>query len=156
MTEHNAEISTLCFKNKFVHFWDFIFDLNFLLSRFQKIGCHSVNEHWIPFHLICPFCNLQFDQFIGRIETFEQDAKYVLIKTNLAEKIPLNLAGSRRSDTATSKMKSSIKLNGDGLIIANNRTLEYFNHLNKSLIHDLYQVFKPDFEMFGYSIKELL
>ena len=126
------------------------------MSRFIKRGCRGINEHWIPFYLICPFCNLEFDQFIGRIETFEQDVKYVLMKTNLAEKIPFDVAGSRRSDTATSKMKSYVKLNEDGLIIANNRTLEYFNHLNKSLIHDLYQVFKPDFEMFGYSTKELL
>ena len=138
-----------CFKSK-------LFTKNHISNRFWKPKCRGINEHWIPFHLICPFCNLQFDQFIGRIETFEQDVKYVLMKTNLAEKIPLNIAGSRRSDTATLKMKSSVKLNGDGLIIANNRTLEYFNQLNKSLIQDLYHVFKPDFEMFGYSIKEFL
>ena len=126
------------------------------MSRFIKRGCRGINEHWIPFYLICPYCNLQFDQFIGRIETFEQDVKYVLMKTNLVEKISLNLAGSRRLDTATLKMKSSVKLNQDGFIIANNRTLDYFNQLNKSLIQDLFHVFKPDFEMFGYSIKEFL
>ena len=91
------------------------------------------------------------------METFEQDVKYVLKKTNLVEKkIPFDLARGKRLETATLMKKSDEKLNEDGLVIANNRTMEYLNNLNKNLIQDLYRIFKPDFDMFRYSIKEFV
>ena len=66
------------------------------------------------------------------------------------------MARGKRLETATLMKKSDEKLNEDGLVIANNRTMEYLNNLNKNLIQDLYRIFKPDFDMFRYSIKEFV
>ena len=65
-------------------------------------------------------------------------------------------ANDLKLETATSIMKTYENLNEDGLIIANNRTMEYFNNLNKNMIQDLYRIFKPDFDMFRYSIQEFV
>ena len=66
------------------------------------------------------------------------------------------MARGKRLETATLMKKSDEKLNEDGLVIANNRTMKYLNNLNKNLIQDLYRIFKPDFDMFRYSIKEFV
>ena len=123
---------------------------------FKKKNCRRINEHWIPFYMRCAFCNMNYNRFIGRLETFEQDVKYVLAKTNLTKEIPLQDASERMLNTATSKVISDEKLNKDGLIIASNRTIEYFKPLDKILIKQLYKLFKPDFDMFLYSIKEII
>ena len=127
-----------------------------MVFSFKKKNCRRVNEHWIPYYMRCAFCNIDYSRFIGRLETFEQDVKYVLVKTNLTKEIPLQDASERMLNTATSKVISDEKLNNEGLIIASDRTMEYFKPLNKTLINKLYQLFKPDFDMFLYSIKELI
>ena len=104
----------------------------------------------------CAFCNVNYDRFIGRLETFEQDVKYVLVKTNLTKEIPLQDASERMLNTATSKVISDEKINNEGLIIASNRTMEYFKPLDKMFIEHLYKLFKPDFDMFLYSINEFM
>ena len=90
------------------------------------------------------------------METFEQDVKYFLLKTNLTTEIPLQVASERMLNTATSKVISDKKLNEDGLFVASNRTMEYFKRLDKMLIKQLYELFKPDFNLFLYSMKELI
>ena len=35
------------------------------------------NVHWRPFYLQCPYCDNKYDTFIGRMETFERDVRYV-------------------------------------------------------------------------------
>ena len=66
-----------------------------------------INEHWIPFYMKCAFCNVDCNRFIGRLETFEQ------VKTNLTKEIPLQDAGERILNTATSKVINDEKLNED-------------------------------------------
>ena len=127
-----------------------------MIFSFKKKNCSNINDHWIPFYLRCAFCNNNFQRFIGRIETFEQDVKYFLLKTNLTTEIPLQVASERMLNTATSKVISDKKLNKDGLFVASNRTMEYFKRLDKMLIKQLYELFKPDFNLFLYSIKELI
>ena len=61
----------------------------------------------------CAFCNIDYTRFIGRLETFEQDVRYVLVKTNLTKEIPLQDAGERMLNTDTSKVISDEKLNED-------------------------------------------
>ena len=129
--------------------------LHFFFSV-EKENCHKINIHWRPYYLLCPFCYLDFDQFIGRVESFEEDVMYVIIKANLTEKIPLDDAGLRKKTFTTSRTISDEKLNKEGLIIASNRTFEYFRPLEKTLIKDLYRLYKFDFDMFEYSIKECL
>ena len=48
---------------------------NFLLHVLSTKG--NPNEHWLPFYKTCSYCDFGFDQFIGRLETFDRDMRYV-------------------------------------------------------------------------------
>ena len=50
---------------------------NFLLYVLSTKG--DPNEHWIPFYKTCSYCDFGYDQFIGRMETFERDMRYEYI-----------------------------------------------------------------------------
>ena len=48
---------------------------NFLLHVLSTK--RNPNEHWLPFYKTCSYCDFGFDQFIGRLETFERDMRCV-------------------------------------------------------------------------------
>ena len=50
--------------------------------------CFRVNTHWRPFNGRCLYCDIPY-HVIGRMETFEEDARYILLKNNLTRIIPL-------------------------------------------------------------------
>ena len=58
---------------------------NFLLYVLSTKG--DPNEHWIPFYKTCSYCNFGYDQFIGRMETFERDMWYADIQLILSSMI---------------------------------------------------------------------
>ena len=48
----------------------------FVASQVKKME-GDCNVHWRPFYLRCPYCDNKYDTFIGRMETFERDVRYV-------------------------------------------------------------------------------
>ena len=48
---------------------------------------HS-NDHWRPQYTNCPYCHIDY-QVIGKLETFADDVKYIVLKRNLTSLIPL-------------------------------------------------------------------
>ncbi len=88
-----------------------------------------------PPGLRCAYCDLPYD-IIGKMETFDDDVRYVLALTGLDQE--LNLPD-----------ETNIRLNkasGD-----EDRTRRYFAQLDKDRKERLFQLYKYDFEMFGYS-----
>ena len=75
---------------------------------------------------------------------------------NLTDVIPLSNTGLKSWNTATSTYKPNKITDASGQISASNRTLQYFKNLNKTVIQNLFNIFKPDFEMFQYSKKGFL
>ena len=112
------------------------------------------NAHWRPFYLRCPYCDNKYDHFIGHMETFERDVRYVLKMCNLTHSISINSEGAGYANMATSKTKSIKQLNKKGLIMPPRRTIKYFKNLDKTLIQDLLGLYGPDFKMFQYSEEE--
>ena len=44
----------------------------------SKITCNKkLNEHWKPYFLRCPYCDVKYNNFIGRLETFDRDTRYI-------------------------------------------------------------------------------
>ena len=41
--------------------------------KIEKKFCKKVNVHWKPFYLKCPYCDINYNHFIGRLETFDRD-----------------------------------------------------------------------------------
>ena len=84
----------------------------------------------------CDLCNLNY-QFIGKIETFEKDSKYVMERVGMnTSKIPeKNKRRNLSSGNSTEEM-----------------TKYLFSHLPNTLMQKLYDSYKIDFEMFDYHL----
>ena len=53
-----------------------------------NLPCFAINEHWRPFNARCSYCDIPYN-VIGRLETLEEDVRYILLKQNLTHIIPL-------------------------------------------------------------------
>ena len=67
-----------------------------VLHQYKSRGCYrkfnspcSVNEHWRPYNAICLYCDINYN-VIGRVETFEEDVRYIFLKTNLTEMLNIS------------------------------------------------------------------
>ena len=53
--------------------------LNHVVGQFKKFKkfkhIKSIDEHWRPFYLRCPYCFLDYDHFIGKMEIFSRDVR---------------------------------------------------------------------------------
>lgn len=77
-----------CYMNN-ASFSDFV---DFILNQYQESDCYKhynrscnhVNEHWRPFNARCSYCDITYN-VIGRVETFDEDLRYILLKQNLTK-----------------------------------------------------------------------
>ncbi|XP_077866198.1 carbohydrate sulfotransferase 11-like [Saccoglossus kowalevskii] len=100
----------------------------------------SMNRHWIPQYLNCDVCSKKFD-VIGKLETFTEDSIHILERVHA--KTNLNF-------TPTTSLSTNVQSSGDEYI------LEYFKHLNSTLVKQLYELYEMDFKLFGYKYPEYL
>ena len=89
--------------------------------------------HWRPFYARCDYCSMDYD-FIGRMESFDEDRAYVIRTQELEELYPL--------------LEKGVRLNQ--ISHASNRTTNYFKELNKEQKAKLLKLYDLDFQMFGY------
>ena len=115
------------------------------------------NEHWQPQYLHCDVCEINYD-FIGHVETLEDDLKYIAHINNFSSslkndehKLHLHPSGARM---LVSK-KSPLIVSQDTKLIDSKRkkenALRYFSMLNSSQLQGVYDMYKIDFKIFGYS-----
>ena len=78
-------------------------------------------------------CSVEWD-YIGKTETFLEDHDYMFAKLNLLDIVGL----PRKSDKTTNS--------GGG------KFYQYYEGLGDERILALYELYKPDFELFGYEI----
>ena len=60
----------------FPHFVRYILDSPEVKSC-ARSSCEEVDAHWRPFHSRCAYCDVSYD-VIGKMESFEEDVRYVL------------------------------------------------------------------------------
>ena len=76
---------------------DFSSFVNHVLNEYNKsdcktsynVPCFNVDVHWRPYNARCSYCDIPYN-VIGRVETFEEDVQYILLKQNLTDIISLN------------------------------------------------------------------
>ena len=98
----------------------------------------KVDLHWKPFIDRCHHCSIPYT-VIGRIETFQEDFVYIILKNNLEKDLDLNNGSLFHSPNSSNKDTKK-------------ETFQYFLQLNISQIQRLYNAYKIDFELFGYDI----
>ena len=105
---------------------------------------NQINRHWRPFYLRCGYCDVNYD-VIGKMETFAQDFNYIKSLRNLTsfpggpETVP-----KYHSNTDTNKPDQE------------RRILGYFVGLPKRLKMQLEDMYRLDFELFGYESRLFL
>ncbi|XP_034044335.1 carbohydrate sulfotransferase 12-like [Thalassophryne amazonica] len=89
------------------------------------------NEHWRQVYRLCHPCQVNYD-FIGRLETLETDAEQLLRMLEVDQL--LHFPSGARNRTAASWEK------------------DWFTQIPLTMRRDLYKLYEPDFELFGYPI----
>ena len=116
-------------------FPDFI---QFVLKQ-HKEG--DMNKHVKPFVERCQYCKIPYD-VIGRIETFDEDVKYIIMKNKLEDVLPLEeTLGLHKNEHGKNTTEERER-----------HSLELFSELDKQEIQQLYEIYKMDFEMFRYNV----
>jgi len=101
--------------------------------------CDSTDLHWRPQYMRCQYCDIHYD-VIGKMETFGEDVKYIVIKQNLTHLIPVEATDLKFHASSGQESK----------------TIKYFRQLSKGQIEHLYQFYSPDFELFDFDISKYL
>ena len=123
-------------------FSDFV---DFVIHENDRQG---VNAHWKTISQKCHHCAIPYN-VIGRMETFDEDLNYIILQLGLENILPIKNINTLSNTNRDSKQH---KANED----KKKECLEYFSKLTRSQIEQLYQIYKIDFEMFGYSAKDYL
>ena len=96
----------------------------------------------------CSFCNVNYT-IIGRVENFDNDFQYIAVKSNITSLLPNNQtlyhmhpSGTKDPSLAAEIMDKESK---------KKKVIDYFSQLNEFQIRSLYEMYKVDFELFGYT-----
>ena len=97
-------------------------------------GFGALNRHWYRFTDLCRVCSIKWD-FIGKVETSDIDSEVVMRKAGVEGTIHMGLHG--RSSN-------------------NSRMIVYFKGLAKTIVAKLYNLYREDFALFGYTVNDWL
>ena len=91
--------------------------------------CH-MDVHWQPYIARCAFCSINYT-VVAKLETFQDDLMFIgrLAGVTFKEIVSHDSSGGR-----TEKLSK-----------------KYFGQMDRQTVWQLYQLYKMDFELFGYS-----
>lgn len=97
-----------------------------------------MDQHWKQYDLLCHPCLISYD-YVGRFENLIPEANELLetLQVRDVTEFPSNMS---------SKYKQS----------SSNLAKEYFKTLSREEVEELHNLYRHDFNMFGYSIDEYL
>ena len=96
-----------------------------------------MNIHWMPFITSCSYCDAEYT-FVQKMETFDWDQDHIL-KTLGLESLVKN---KHRQDN---RRKSNVS--------SDDLTRQYFSTISQPILDKLFNIYKYDFESFGYDYK---
>ena len=111
------------------------------------------NEHWKPQYVHCDFCGINYDM-IGRVESLEDDLKYIAHVNNFTNLLPENKNKFYVHPSGGDRFSPAPDLSKNDLIKKRRKTnkiIYYFSMLNSSQLKGLYSMYQIDFEIFGYT-----
>ena len=100
------------------------------------------DQHWLPMSQVCQPCSVRYD-YIVRLETAEEESGPILRLFHINDTLPHKNNGQRTEDTS-----------GDSLGIGQSILREYVN-VSPEIMRNVYERYKLDFELYGYSYDDL-
>jgi len=123
-----------------VKFKEFVY---YILQEARR-GQQHLDMHWRPQYDLCRPCQINYD-FIGHYETLHQDAQHVL-----------RLISHRRLTNNT----DPVQFPAADLDSRNRNSREFlrkcYDELSTKILLSLLQLYKTDYEFFGYEIPDII
>ncbi|XP_022814751.1 carbohydrate sulfotransferase 11 isoform X2 [Spodoptera litura] len=94
----------------------------------------SLDMHWTPYTTFCTPCKFNFDVIL-KFETLDEDQKFLIQLAHLQDIVKPEWKNSGKGNTATVHIISNL-----------------YARLNRRQLDGLYDLYKDDFRLFGYSI----
>ncbi|XP_035435642.1 carbohydrate sulfotransferase 11 isoform X1 [Spodoptera frugiperda] len=94
----------------------------------------SLDMHWTPYTTFCTPCKFNFDVIL-KFETLDEDQKFLIQLAHLQDIVKPEWKNSGKGTTATVHIISNL-----------------YARLNRRQLDGLYDLYKDDFRLFGYSI----
>jgi len=104
--------------------------INRSLDICKEMKSCNFNKHWKPYISRCGYCDVSY-KVIAKAENFAEDQKLI---GHLANVTFMNIESHKSNGGDTKRL-----------------TKKYFSELDINTVKKLYEVYKVDFEMFGYS-----
>ena len=109
-------------------------------------------KHWRRIVDVCKICSIEWD-FVGKVETFYQDSTFYFTSLGIprkgtSESFPELIWIIRNN----SELFHGVELGEDRITFGESRFYRYYQGLPKETLQKLYNIYKPDFELFGYKI----
>ena len=98
------------------------------ISNRTMAECHF-NHHWLPYVTSCSLCTFEYSA-VGRLENMQDDLLFI-------------------GQMAGVQFKNNVSHSSSGS--TSQLAREYFSQVDEDDVEQLYQLYKIDFEMFGYS-----
>jgi hypothetical protein len=99
-----------------------------------------LDRHWIPQFRLCQPCQIHYD-FIGHYETLYEDADAVLERLN---------SGVNPKDVVVSQFPR-VDPDNQRYARSSKKMTEFYSSISEDTISELYRLYAPDYELFGYS-----
>ena len=103
--------------------------VDYVIWMHESGSIKRIDPHLRPQHLLCDFCTGDID-VLGKVESRDRDFEMVTQMLGLQKVWKVE----------TRENKSS----------ANGKSCQFYSKMNQTQIYKLQQVYKVDFEMFGY------
>ena len=99
------------------------------------------NDHWLPYWMHCQLCTQKYD-VIGHMDTITEDVEYIFKETGLDHYLTDNHFDFpwRNNKHKTTDLEELVK--------------KYFSTITKDEKLKLYDIYRPDFLMFGYDAEK--
>ena len=120
-------------------------------KKFTARICKDVSVHWRPYDQQCAYCAVTHN-FIGRMENFGSDVAEVVTSANLTNFITIKEALELHDNpSSNTRLEKDSRLQSHEAVKASQRTFDYFQNVDQSLIKELINFYELDFAFFHYS-----
>jgi len=140
--------------------------VDFVLDELKKMEAGvskiMIDGHFMPYSRRCVPCAINYDVII-KFETLEEDSKYLIEQCHLDHRLEVGHENPAPTGVRTQqgqKNKSKKVKTGKSLPDKNSgsafQSLDFFKDIPVSKIKQLYEHYRHDFQIFGYSASEYL